>query len=866
MMRMRAKILSVFGGAMLLALSISTLVGATSSWIDSRPSASYLSSFNYACSARPRSEDIMVATTNLDPQTLTYSKKISAWCVEKGLNFMMANTADGYYIKFDNDLQYHALRVTGELTVTYGSNVILQTIFTSDSGYSAHNITAYRDIREALEVQTTNAKGVVTSFGLNTSRGIMLINESSAVTRSSHDVSAGVASADGRYVLVRMDGREYVKVDLNTGEATTVIRSNLGIGGIYVGLTYPGALSETGRYAYIAGGEEMIDTQNCGDSILPRFDPYVPMTNPCKSQNIATDALYRSTVARFIDDYTLYVHLEDNRGGYTNRMLLAGGSEDESRLDYLALGDSYSSGEGDVEKDATGKNHYLPLTDLGSDTCHVSSRSYPFLLREQWNINQASMKSVACSGAQVVMDYYRPLKGYLGQDNRLQGRDDIEQAQETALNKFIPGRIPQLEFVKKYKPKTITLTGGGNDVGFPNMLGYCAYGSSDIDTPWKLIKEGFFGMATCEYAKSGSFLQRLTLRAIDDQFYYTVSLLKQIKEYDSDANIYIIGYPSFISPNTAICTNSLELDSDERAAIQYYLERLNDSLRRAANSEGVEFIDITSSLEGGRLCEGSKYMTGLWDVNASDKIEMHNLFHPNAIGHQKIANMIHGKIDNPDTGSTSWAQKPLSVGDTEYSGSVQNREVVADDLPRNGSTVIGVEPYLFQPESDITLTLHSNPIDLGVLTTASDGSIHQQISLHDLPAGYHVLTLEGKSYSGEPLTVYQFVTVGLDEDRPSLLSPSDSNEVAPRASQDVSKLGAGDTPVQAVSSSITTDGNWPSHTLNGVPGLKLNMWQPTENQRNERTKEIQSPLVWFAAGIGVLAIVSVIYTIRKRRS
>lgn len=60
-----------------------------------------------------------------------------------------------------------------------------------------------------------------------------------------------------------------------------------------------------------------------------------------------------------------------------------------TKLDYLALGDSYSSGEGDTEKNnATGQKYYRQLTDVNEDKkqgipgekCHVSTRSYPYKL------------------------------------------------------------------------------------------------------------------------------------------------------------------------------------------------------------------------------------------------------------------------------------------------------------------------------------------------------------------------------------------------------------------------------------------------------------------------------------------------------
>ena len=41
---------------------------------------------------------------------------------------------------------------------------------------------------------------------------------------------------------------------------------------------------------------------------------------------------------------------------------------DNYRLEYLAMGDSYSSGEGDIGRDQYGRKYYLPGTDNGEDS------------------------------------------------------------------------------------------------------------------------------------------------------------------------------------------------------------------------------------------------------------------------------------------------------------------------------------------------------------------------------------------------------------------------------------------------------------------------------------------------------------------
>ncbi len=137
-------------------------------------------------------------------------------------------------------------------------------------------------------------------------------------------------------------------------------------------------------------------------------------------------------------------------------------------MNYLALGDSYSSGEGDI--DQTGSSHYLSFTNVFGDyrngipreLCHVSDRSYPFLLAPDMGISQGdNMQSIACSGAVRSDILSVKLNGgadssYAGQDApmfsgifsnstqsapQLAGITNAQELQDEAINQFIPGRV-----------------------------------------------------------------------------------------------------------------------------------------------------------------------------------------------------------------------------------------------------------------------------------------------------------------------------------------------------------------------------------------------------------------------------------------
>ena len=417
----------------------------------------------------------------------------------------------------------------------------------------------------------------------------------------------------------------------------------------------------------------------------------------------------------------------------------------KSRLKYLALGDSYSSGEGDIGKNEHGGSYYLPLTDTGGDNCHVSSRSYPFLLRDAWGMNDDDMKTVACSGARVVNDYYPSIEGYLGQGNRLESRvHEIRQVHQNALERFIPGRVPQLEFVKKYQPEIVTLTGGGNDVGFEGVMRYCALSKT-----------------SCGYVKGGVGSMYEDLMAdMDDQYGYTVRLLQRIKEYSPTTTTYVIGYPKYlVDDRLFVCTvNSAWLDSREISMINDSAERLNAALARAAADSGAVYIDIEDSLAGGRLCEGSEYVTGPAEAYLSSKNDRDpNMFHPNAKGHQKIYEAIL------KSKAVTEAGQPYSVPmvpRVERKRRVVRQDVTNSTVRPDSQVTISSSLVKFMRLTLAKIVLHSEPIELAEVVTDQEGAFTWKGQLPEsVKPGFHLITVDGVDEAGQPIQIQQFITV-----------------------------------------------------------------------------------------------------------
>ena len=432
-----------------------------------------------------------------------------------------------------------------------------------------------------------------------------------------------------------------------------------------------------------------------------------------------------------------------------------------TKLDYLALGDSYSSGEGDTEKNnATGQKYYRQLTDVNEDKkqgtpgekCHISTRSYPYKLAQYMELKQTGTKqwdTVACSGATIYDLNGSNSGGYDGQNDRLRDYADKNTLQKMALNEMIPGRVKQIEFVKKYQPKVITLTAGGNDVDFGGKITTCVHYIKSI--------------GTCDWAKD----EMDTLGSqIKGQFDRLVGLYKELKAASPGAKIYAIGYPQFITDaEPAACgLNAGAIDLDERRMIVRATQYMNEVIEAAARKAGVKYVDISQALNGGKMCEKHQiYMTGIVGLGKQES------YHPNKFGHTMIFVEIAKQLNHeslltyskyPSAGDES-VNAPSSIYFDKDAPSSVNTTMLANSKPSKGSEQkVALAKNSLQPGSSARIEIRSKPVDLGSYTVLNDGSMKETITIPDnIPAGYHTLFIYGKSASGEDIKITQTLLV-----------------------------------------------------------------------------------------------------------
>jgi hypothetical protein len=146
---------------------------------------------------------------------------------------------------------------------------------------------------------------------------------------------------------------------------------------------------------------------------------------------------------------------------------------------YVALGDSYASGEG--------ASFYDPATNVpGTDMCHRAVTATAWSLAVA-NASRLTRDLAACSGSVIGDLYQRWPTTNNPQDPKAEPNAD---------------EIPQLDHVSRTgKTKLVTIGIGGNDVGFPSVLADCIVGVHAPGSP---------GCATRDQAMVDAALSRLT--------------------------------------------------------------------------------------------------------------------------------------------------------------------------------------------------------------------------------------------------------------------------------------------------------------------------------------------------------------------
>ena len=218
---------------------------------------------------------------------------------------------------------------------------------------------------------------------------------------------------------------------------------------------------------------------------------------------------------------------------------------------YVALGDSYSAGNG------------ANSTNLNS-SCNRNTYAYPYLLSQQKGL---ALTFVACAGA-VTGDIINNQVNSVTSDTKL-----------------------------------VTLTIGGNDIGFTNLIIACTTlgCSSQIATSQNQINTQLPAKLDATY--------------------------NAIRAKSATARVVVLGYgrPFATPPHT--CLSATGVSSSEETSLTTLIDSLDNTIKARALAHGFSYADVNPYWAGHDVCAGNPFTNGLTLLHTADS------YHPTRNGY-----------------------------------------------------------------------------------------------------------------------------------------------------------------------------------------------------------------------------------------
>lgn len=274
---------------------------------------------------------------------------------------------------------------------------------------------------------------------------------------------------------------------------------------------------------------------------------------------------------------------------------------------YVALGDSYSSGEGIQATYLSGTD-----ADMPRNRCHRSALSYPFHVNLDLGFYSPRFSFHACSGA-LVEDFYRPNHG--GNTNE-------------------PAQLSWLDGQKGADAKLVTLTIGGNDAHFASVVWDCWKQANHLGGSCVAKWRGPVDDAIAQMGRTGSVLS-LTL------------LYDRIAGKALHARIIVVGYPRFFPKRTPLfCATGAGgwFDIWQMSWMNAEVKKMDDTIGgtvAAMHNARVRYVDAYDAFNGHELCTARPYMNAVipslnGNINAGS-------FHPNIDGQRTLAQLVEAR-------------------------------------------------------------------------------------------------------------------------------------------------------------------------------------------------------------------------------
>ncbi|MFJ9038532.1 SGNH/GDSL hydrolase family protein [Streptomyces sp. NPDC102406] len=253
------------------------------------------------------------------------------------------------------------------------------------------------------------------------------------------------------------------------------------------------------------------------------------------------------------------------------------------RPDYVALGDSYTSG---------------PLIPVQVDAnCARSDHNYPSITARERQV--ASFTDVSCGGATTAEMW------------RSQGTNG-----------------PQLDAVRR-DTDLVTLQIGGNDMGFGSIIATCAALSSKDLTG-----------NPCQQYYGASGHDQLTLNILRTAP-KVARVLRAVHAKAPHARVVVVGYPDLLPDDGTGCYPTVPFAAKDFPYLRDTGKRLNAMLRAVALLNRADYVDTYGPTVGHDMCKApaDRWIEPLSPTSPAAPA------HPNAKGQEAMAKALMKTLD-----------------------------------------------------------------------------------------------------------------------------------------------------------------------------------------------------------------------------
>lgn len=259
-------------------------------------------------------------------------------------------------------------------------------------------------------------------------------------------------------------------------------------------------------------------------------------------------------------------------------------SAQERRPAYVALGDSYSAGEG--------VGPYEPGTDTVENRCHRGNGAFPKIFAGGATGTGYDLTFAACGGARAR---------HVTSDEQYAG--DQPGGQVGALGRLGESRPGDV----------VSITIGGNDARFGEIVRACVVGL----LPCFLL-----------YADEAEWIEQIVRPRLRQTY-------AALRAGAPAARIFAVTYPQIFQTDRE-CARDLGISRREKSWIRERTAQLNRVVAEEAGRAGLDAVDAADVFAGHEICTGEPWVFGFFEGDGA--------FHPDVEGHGALASRFAAAV------------------------------------------------------------------------------------------------------------------------------------------------------------------------------------------------------------------------------